>query len=40
MLSLTRGDTLSECTSAVSSDVEGSLYTQAKEMGMTLFTIS
>lgn len=31
---------LDECTSAVSSDVEGSLYTQAKEMGMTLFTIS
>jgi ATP-binding cassette subfamily D (ALD) long-chain fatty acid import protein len=32
--------TRSECTSAVSSDVEGSLYTQAKDMGMTLFTIS
>jgi ATP-binding cassette subfamily D (ALD) protein 3 len=31
---------LDECTSAVSVDVEGSMYTYAKELGITLFTVS
>jgi ATP-binding cassette subfamily D (ALD) protein 3 len=31
---------LDECTSAVSSDVEGRLYTTAREEGITLFTVS
>jgi len=30
----------SECTSAVSSDVEGSMYEHAKSLGITLITIS
>lgn len=29
-----------ECTSAVSSDVEGSMYDHAKSLGITLITIS
>ena len=29
-----------ECTSAVSSDVEGRMYEHAKELGITLITIS
>jgi ATP-binding cassette subfamily D (ALD) long-chain fatty acid import protein len=29
-----------ECTSAVSSDVEGSMYEHAKSLGITLITIS
>ena len=31
---------LDECTSAVSSDVEWQIYTQAKEMNITLITVS
>jgi len=31
---------LDECTSAVSLDVEGFLYTQAKKLGITLITVS
>ena len=31
---------LDECTSAVSVDVEGLMYTYAKELGITLFTVS
>ena len=29
-----------ECTSAVSSDVEGSMYEHAKSLGITLITVS
>ena len=31
---------LDECTSAVSVDVEGVMYTHARELGITLFTVS
>lgn len=31
---------LDECTSAVSLDVEAKLYNKAKELGITLFTVS
>ena len=31
---------MTECTSAVSSDVEGSMYEHAKQLGITLITIS
>lgn len=31
---------LDECTSAVSVDVEGNMYTRAREQGITLFTVS
>lgn len=31
---------LDECTSAVSVDVEGYMYTHAREVGITLFTVS
>lgn len=31
---------LDECTSAVSVDVEGFIYTHCKEVGITLFTVS
>eukprot|EP01088_Endostelium_zonatum_P010663 TRINITY_DN241_c0_g1_i1.p1 TRINITY_DN241_c0_g1~~TRINITY_DN241_c0_g1_i1.p1 ORF type:complete len:669 (+),score=158.34 TRINITY_DN241_c0_g1_i1:80-2086(+) len=31
---------LDECTSAVSVDVEGSIYEKCKEMGITIFTVS
>lgn len=31
---------LDECTSSLSLDVEEKLYTQAKKMGITLFTVS
>lgn len=31
---------LDECTSAVSIDVEGEMYTYARELGITLFTVS
>ncbi len=31
---------LDECTSAVSVDVEGFLYTHCKKLGITLFTVS
>lgn len=31
---------LDECTSSVSLDVEAILYTKAKELGITLFTVS
>lgn len=31
---------LDECTSAVSVDVEGIMYTHARELGITLFTVS
>jgi ATP-binding cassette, subfamily D (ALD), peroxisomal long-chain fatty acid import protein len=31
---------VSECTSAVSSDVEGRMYESAKSLGITLITIS
>lgn len=33
-------DPLTECTSAVSSDVEGRMYEHAKSLGITLITIS
>ena len=31
---------LDECTSAMSMDVEADLYLKAKELGITLFTVS
>lgn len=31
---------LDECTSAVSVDVEGSMYTYCRQVGITLFTVS
>lgn len=31
---------LDECTSAVSVDVEGYIYTKCRELGITLFTVS
>jgi ATP-binding cassette subfamily D (ALD) protein 3 len=31
---------LDECTSAVSIDVEGVMYTHARQLGITLFTVS
>jgi len=31
---------LDECTSAVSVDVEGFMYTHCKKLGITLFTVS
>lgn len=31
---------LDECTSAVSVDVEGSMYQYCREVGITLFTVS
>ena len=31
---------LDECTSAVSVDVEGSMYRYCRKMGITLFTVS
>ena len=31
---------LDECTSAVSMDVEGKMYSYARELGITLFTVS
>jgi ATP-binding cassette subfamily D (ALD) protein 3 len=31
---------LDECTSAVSVDVEGYIYTRCRELGITLFTVS
>lgn len=31
---------LDECTSAVSVDVEGSMYDYCREVGITLFTVS
>ena len=42
MVSLLRGipDMAVECTSAVSSDVEGQMYEHAKSLGITLITIS
>lgn len=42
MVSLSRviPDVTIECTSAVSSDVEGRMYEQAKSLGITLITIS
>ena len=33
-------DMPAECTSAVSSDVEGQMYEHAKSLGITLITIS
>ena len=35
-----RNAKVKECTSAVSSDVEGRMYEHAKELGITLITIS
>jgi hypothetical protein len=42
MVSLLRviPDMAVECTSAVSSDVEGQMYEHAKSLGITLITIS
>lgn len=34
------GVIVDECTSAVSLDVEALIYTKAKELGITLFTVS
>jgi ATP-binding cassette, subfamily D (ALD), member 3 len=31
---------LDECTSAVSVDVEGRMYSKCRELGVTLFTVS
>jgi ABC-type uncharacterized transport system fused permease/ATPase subunit len=36
----TMSNILDECTSAVSVDVEGLMYTHSKEIGITLITVS